>query len=293
MFGFKKILLPVDFSDSSLIAARQAAMLARHFHAEMTLLHVAEIQVFHPVTGAFGFGTGPGEAVRAEHMAARRRQLGQFASTELSEVAVKRIVCCGDPARIIVNRAMEEQSDLILMPTHGGGAFRRFLLGSVTAKVLHDAESPVWTGAHLENAPWVSAGEIRNVMCAVNFGPQTSRTLHWAAGFAAEFGAKLTVVYVVLHTPPNLPDRYAFQWHAEAQCGADERLHVLLHDSGLAGEPLVVSDHNVPGSLAQAVEERHADLLVIGRNGVEESGGRLGTHSYSIICRVPCPVVSI
>jgi len=40
-----------------------------------------------------------------------------------------------------------------MMPTHGLGGFRRFLLGSVTAKVLHDADCPVWTGVHLERAP--------------------------------------------------------------------------------------------------------------------------------------------
>ena len=39
---------------------------------------------------------------------------------------------------------------VILMPTHGYGPFRRFILGSNTAKVLHDADCPVWTGVHLE-----------------------------------------------------------------------------------------------------------------------------------------------
>ena len=36
------------------------------------------------------------------------------------------------------------------MPTHGLGKLRRFILGSVTAKVLHDLEAPVLTGAHVE-----------------------------------------------------------------------------------------------------------------------------------------------
>jgi nucleotide-binding universal stress UspA family protein len=39
------------------------------------------------------------------------------------------------------------------LPTHGLGAFRRSLIGSITAKVLHDAECPVWTGVHLAQAP--------------------------------------------------------------------------------------------------------------------------------------------
>ena len=39
------------------------------------------------------------------------------------------------------------------MPTHGYGPFRRFILGSNTAKVLHDADCPVWTGVHVEEIP--------------------------------------------------------------------------------------------------------------------------------------------
>ncbi len=35
--------------------------------------------------------------------------------------------------------------DLIMMPTHGGRHFRSLLIGSVTAKVLHDVRCPVWT----------------------------------------------------------------------------------------------------------------------------------------------------
>ena len=36
------------------------------------------------------------------------------------------------------------------MPTHGFGPLRRFLLGSVAAKVLHDAQCPVWTSVHTD-----------------------------------------------------------------------------------------------------------------------------------------------
>jgi hypothetical protein len=53
----------------------------------------------------------------------------------------------------IVEFAHNNNITLIAMPTHGYGLFRRFLLGSVTAKVLHDADCPIWTGVHMEAAP--------------------------------------------------------------------------------------------------------------------------------------------
>lgn len=92
MAPLDRILVPTDFSGNSVIAAAQAGMLARHFHAQITLLHVDEFPVIHPFTT---------EAHRAEHMMARRKELMDFAATELAGVAVKRMVCCGDPARVI------------------------------------------------------------------------------------------------------------------------------------------------------------------------------------------------
>ena len=53
------------------------------------------------------------------------------------------------------------------MPTHGYGIFRSMLLGSVTAKVLHDAACPVWTGVHVEETPPNSAA-FERILCAVD-----------------------------------------------------------------------------------------------------------------------------
>jgi len=290
MAPIDRILVPTDFSSNSLTAAAQAGALARHFHAQVTLLHVDEVVGMR----LLGLG-GPEvntEARRAEHMMARRKELMEFGAAELADVAVKRMVCAGDPARVIVARAYEEQSDLILMPARGNGVFRRFLLGSVTAKVLHDAECPVWTGAHLEAPPAHQRCEIRNVLCAVDFGPQTRKTLYWAADLARALGAKLTAVHAVLETPPNLPDRYAFQWHEEARCGASERLHEMLLDCRVTANVLVVSDGDVPKSLERAARQTNADVLVIGR-AVAGSAGRPGSQTFPIVCAAQCAVVSI
>ena len=55
-----------------------------------------------------------------------------------------------------------------MMPTHGRGPFRRFVLGSVTAKVLHDAPCPVWTSAHLDENSTPMPSNLSNILCAVD-----------------------------------------------------------------------------------------------------------------------------
>jgi len=159
------------------------------------------------------------------------------------------------------------------MPTHGYGPFRRFILGSITAKVLHDADCPVWTGVHLEDAPAASV-PLRRIVCAVDLGPQSSKTLCWAASLAAQFGAHLTLLHVTLGA-------------ADAARQELERLRSFVHAEAelrvVAGDP--------PAAICAAAEG--ADLLAIGRGSAAGVFGRLRANAYSIIRQSPCPVVSI
>jgi hypothetical protein len=80
-----------------------------------------------------------------------KEALEKFASESANAVRAKPVLFDGDPGTVIAEYAKKTACDLIVMPTLGYGPFRRFLLGSVTAKVLHDAPCPVWTGPHLES----------------------------------------------------------------------------------------------------------------------------------------------
>jgi nucleotide-binding universal stress UspA family protein len=82
-----------------------------------------------------------------------KNRLEDFLSAALHHLRVKRTLLEGDPAPRIVEWAARENPDLIMMATHGCGPFRRLLLGSVTAKVLHDTDRLVWTGVHLAQGP--------------------------------------------------------------------------------------------------------------------------------------------
>ena len=292
MFELAKILVPVDFSARSRAAVSQACALARHFHSQLTLLHVNEVSVVHPRSGPFGFGISGREATLAEHVAARQRELNSFAAEELAGLDVRKIMCTGDPARVIMGRVETWRPDLVLMSTHGCGQHRRLLLGSVAAKVLHDAECPVWTTAHPVEQAAGDPTQARHVMCAVNFGPQCGKALHWAADFAAEIGARLTVVHAVLGTPPDLPERYMFQWHGESHYGAEERLRAFLRESNVRAETLVV-EGEAPKAVSAAARQYEAGLLVMGRSSGHGKAGRLGSRAYGILCHAPCPVISI
>ena len=118
----------------------------------------------------------------------------------------------GDPAHTIVEYAHSENSDLIVLPTHGYGPFRRLLLGSVTSKVLHDADCAVWTGLHLEKKPSGEPLTLSHILCAIDLGPHSAKALDWANRLATEFGSKLTIVHVVALDPRTEDYYFAPEW---------------------------------------------------------------------------------
>jgi nucleotide-binding universal stress UspA family protein len=182
MLQIQEILFPVDFSERCCAAARHAAEMASHFQAKLTLLHVIAV----PTSW---YGEPPPveynelwdlETVRKQ----RQITLNSFLGRELgSASAVERIVEQGDPPTVIADYAKSRKPGLIMRPTHGHGPLHRLLLGSVTAKVLHDVRLPVWTTftkrvhSHGAAASPSSAPSIRRrSLCNPCDGPRASPT---------------------------------------------------------------------------------------------------------------------
>jgi nucleotide-binding universal stress UspA family protein len=288
MLNIKTILLPVDIPIASLGVIHQAATLARHFHSEIVMLHVATA-----LTHAAGVPEHSSELagwdILAEILKEAPKQQDQFLGQELNGLTIRRMVVNGDPARAIVQMAEEEKADLIMMPSHGS-TFNQFLLGSVTAKVLHGTECPVWTGAHVEESP-VQEFAIRNILCAVELGPHSDEVVSWAAAMAAEFGAHLTLAHVTASVEFWGPGGiYVDQkWKEELIGDASQRIAKLQKDMDTKADILIGSG-DVPKVLSQAAKQTKADLLV---TECYPYGGNLRIHGYAIICAVPIPVLSV
>ena len=295
MLSVSRILLPVAFSERCRGAAQYAESLARHFRAELTLLHVTVPP--HPPYGGVG-GTAPALAagLLAERRADDQEQLDAFLKDEMQALGARRVWLEGDPARLIVQYAREIAAGMIVMPTHGYGPFRQLLLGSVTAKVLHDAECPVWTGPHLEAAPLRDAIAFNTVLCAVGTEPWHRSILQWASGFATEFGARLIVYHAALSSPltAKLVDHYFDPvYRAQLADEARGRIQAMLQELPAEAELRIDMRGDVPGALAEAAASCQASLVVIGR-GLIHVGGRLKSGGvYAIVRDSPCPVVSV
>lgn len=157
----KKILLPVDGSETCFKAYQTAKDLAEKFDSEVHVLHVR-----HEFTRPY-----LGEMVNIEiqnyvdtyHNAEHPEQKvseGNYSESLLDDIAYKILdnaekyfkdddikvetrFLKGRPANTILDYAEDNDFDLIIMCTHGMSTLKRFTLGSVTNKVVHHAKVPV------------------------------------------------------------------------------------------------------------------------------------------------------
>lgn len=286
-----KILVPIVFADTSRHILQQAAWLARRLHAEIVLLHV--VTPFQYPAGLLESG----HEVTARDLESRviqraQQDLEQTLPPELDGIPVSRVLLRGDPAREIVQAAFDRNVDLIMMSTHGRAAFYRFLLGSVTAKVLHESDCPVWTGAHLE-VPAAGEFAVRNVLCTVDLSHHSYRTAALASQLAASVGAALTLVHITesveIYGPGGL--RVDPTWKETIVGLATKEMDGLQQSLGIKAEAIIDSG-NVLQLLKQASERTKADLLVIGHSPVRGPLGENG-NGYAIIRESRIPVLSV
>jgi nucleotide-binding universal stress UspA family protein len=289
MLKIGRILLPIDFLGSSKHVVHQAAALARHFRSEIVMLHVVTPLSYSAAMIEGNFVPANLDDLLKELIHQAQKRLDQALGPELEGITVRRVLLEGDPALTIVETARAEKADLIAMPTHGYGAFRRFLLGSVTAKVLHDSDCPVWTSAHLEEAP-NREFSIRNILCAVDLSSHSSKTVQWAAQMAAEFNARLTIAHITAGMELYGPGPYQVDpsWTEALVSSASRQLKNLQQEVGTKAEVFIGSG-DVPKMLSDAARQTSADVLIVGR----PPRGRLRATGYGIIRESYVPVLSV
>ena len=287
---FQRILFPVDFSPQSQAIAPFVKAMARCFDSEVVALHVIDRpptwrESREPATGSLPAMEGKSELEASV-------ALDRFAAHELPGARVVREIRGGDATQQIVECAHQDHIDLIMLPTHGYGPFRELLLGSVTAKVLHDVHCPVWTGIHAEKMMSHSPDRWKRVLCALETDDGAQHVLEWASGFAHDQHLELQLVHAVagtdsMWTLAQDPSMYDFLFHA-----SEERLAKLQAAAGTSFEIRLLGG-SVGGAVHKAALEYDADLIVIGRGAIQTALGWLRNRAYSIIREAPCPVISI
>lgn len=138
--SIERIVVPFDFSPDSEAALETAVELARTYRSRIDLVHVISLPIAPdglaelPVAGA----------TYTDLSETLEQALSEHAATVATpETAIEAHVFYGSPAPEITDFATKTGAGLIVLGSHGLSGLRRFLLGSVSERVVRSAHCPV------------------------------------------------------------------------------------------------------------------------------------------------------
>ena len=284
----KTILVPLDFSRSSMEALNHAKELAKSFAATVHLLHVIA-----PDEAA---SSGAAHLMRqtAETLRSARAKLAKTHQNHLASFwPANSHVRSGEPFREICNQAREIGADLIVLATRGHSGLTRLVLGSTAERVLRFAPCPVlvvrrWKRGEL----WV-----RRILVPTDFSQCAMKGLTYGSLWARSFAAKLHLLYVLSPAAPVLIDRLPTNLPSE-QVGIPidtqlemEALTKLDLLEGVKCESQIKIGYPVD---AICGETDHVDLVVIsthGRGGLKHA--LMGSVAEQVVRYAECPVLVV
>jgi nucleotide-binding universal stress UspA family protein len=270
---FKKILVPLDGSKLSENALEPAITLAQAAGAELILLSVPVMKHVMVMPEYSGYATLLPEQSLEDSRYDFQEYLDHVCLNRMpADVAVRTEVVDGDEASVIVDQAFVEQVDLIVMATHGRSGLSRWMMGSVTEKVLQQAHCPVLV---------IRSDEpLEQMLITLDGSAASEAALEPGLLLAQALAAQVTLLQV------QSGQDYVSPREVERLDAVEKGLGMRLQDSvyyaaeayldylktryePLLAEPLVTAVLDGPPArrIIQYIEENEIDLVVMATHG--------------------------
>jgi len=298
MIEIRRIVCPVDFSEFSHRSLSHALSLARWYEAGVTVLHVVP-----PVPTVEGFPPSVNPVTLEPVSKSTLLELmgGFVDAAKPAGVPVRLEVREGGVANQILAFAGAEGADLLVLGTHGRGGFERWVLGSVTEKVLRKAGCPVLTVPRpAAGPPPVGSALFRGILCPVDFSAPSLRALGYALSLAQEADARLTVLTVL----ESLPDEFLRE---QRHFSIEEYRRFVIQDTreqlrkaipeearNWCQPEELLTEGRAYKEILRVAREQPADLIVMGVHGRNPIDIMLfGSTTQHVVREATCPVFTI
>ncbi len=285
MLPFKQILMPVDYSAPCNAAIPYVKEMLHRFSAGLTLVHAYGAEALAYVQLPL---SDPGLITETE--SSEQKRLRKFAQESFPGVHVECFVELGDPGTVVENVVRHQGADLVMLATRGSGVVRRFLLGSVAAKVLHDSSCAVWTTTITALAEQTAQLPYKSILCAIDQSDEAPALVTAAAALARCYEAQLRLVHVIEVPSPNGAGFAVYE--KDMIEAANFRIRELISSMQIDVPHSILHGSREAAIRGEAIR-RGADLIVAGRGHVQDSFGRMWSRLYSTVRESPCPVISI
>ena len=318
----KKILCAVDFSDFTDMVVQYGNAMAKEFDGRLSLCHVvsAVYMVSSHITPYVDY-TG----IESERVDMARKQLETLAAD--LDVECEIIVETGSPAEMIAEIAHKKEADMVMAATYGGSGIKRYLVGSVTDRLVKILSCPLMVLHPTDQNRQGATGEnvkLDRILVGCDFSEDSTLAFDWALSLAQEFQTQLYLAHVIRpgeHDPASSVDYVKLQEGDSLGWNRSEYLH-LQEQSAIAIQEkkaklvarverqlnnmvpeesrswctptTIVLEGSPYQELIEYGEQKEVDLIVLGIRGHSLLETFLvGSTTDRVISRASCPVLAI
>ena len=293
---FRRIVCATDLSDLSNQAVHYGASLAERFEAALILCHVIDLPVVSVHGAAYTYPSDYVEGLREDAL----QKLNALLKGR--KIDAKPHVIAGSVASTLCSLADTEKADLVIAATHGRSGLKRWILGSVTERLIRTVPCPLMSVPPFSGASEAVLSEpvqFKNILVGCDFSTDSSAALESALSLAQEYQARLHLVHVIepvayreVLLSPGMMDEVRVNLSAKLT----EQLKALVPDevdnwceiktNCLAGKPY---EELIKYATIHAV-----DLIVLGTRGrglVDTM--LLGATTDRVVRKSRCPVLAV
>lgn len=271
----KKILLPTDFSETSITAIKHSLNIAKKMGAAVTLVHVQRKREFSDI---FSFKKEKVATTLIEDPEIRLKEVIQELKS-LHHIDMNYELRSGKIYREVANLAEEGEYSLIIMGTHGISGFEEFWMGSNAYRVVSAAPCPVLTMRKIEDF-----NGFNKIVLPIDNSPTTRHKVPYTIDFAHAFNSEVHVVAACMDDPDEFVRRIKAYTNQVAN---------FISEKGIKVKQDVLFGDNITNMTIEYAESINADLIsIMTEQEVDPSNLVLGPYAQQMVNHSNIPVLT-
>jgi len=272
------ILVPVDFSEQSVVALEQAVSLSRVFNSEIHVLNV--------ISEEFSLSKMFDDKDKIQFQKRNKERLNEFVEEKSAEygVELRTIQVTGKIYNQIANSADVIDAAFIVMGTSGTSSLKKRFIGSNALRVVRESRKPVITikGKHHRKG-------CQNIVLPLDLTKETKEKVAKAVEFAKRFGSIIRVVSVLMTNDEFIVNRLTRQL---------DQVKKYITDQGVECAAEIVRDtkgnHTLAESIIDYAARTKGDLIMIMTQQEQDfTDYFIGSSAQEVINNSDIPVLSI
>ncbi len=273
-FSIKRILIPVDFSETALLALDHATFMAKLFKADIVLIHVVEKFSFKIDIRKKGDDGDDDKMIR--------QKLSELADGVKHQTGgdVQILMKAGKIAKKIVEAANETNSDIIILGTHGVSGFEEFFMGSNAFRVVTEAQCPVMSvQVHSTKVGF------NDIVLPIDNSPASRQKVRFAVELAKHYDSKIHIAGILTLNYKDIRQKFMAKL---------KQVEEYITKHGVSHTTEIMKGENIASLTLKHAEKLNADLIVIMTEQEDELTGLLmGTFAQQVVNHSKIPVMTV